>query len=165
MKSSLLISLVACLTLSGCGIFPERVSHDDPRLTPMFEAVARVDRVSMGFTPISSDATIRLEVGPRSGYDVMLHIDGRTSRTIAFRRTDAGYEWIGEQEIFEGPRRYKTVDGEFNESISLTYNKVPLSGAPVGKLAVDYHGEDANLARSRELSLEVVRPVLKQWGY
>jgi hypothetical protein len=165
MRLSLGIGLVLSVTLIGCGIFPERVSQDDARLTPMFDAVARVDRVSMGFTPISPDATIRLETGPRSGYDVMLHVHGKTSRAISFRRTDTGYEWIGEQEIFEGPRRHKTPDGEFNESITLTYDKASISGVPVGKLAVRYQGEDASLAWPRELSLEVVRPVLKQWGY
>jgi len=93
----------------------------------MLEAVAKVDRQALGFSPVSRDAVIHLERGPRDGYDVMLHIDGKTSRTIAFKSVGSGYDWIGEQEIFEGPRKYKTVDGEFLEPITLTYDKVAAS--------------------------------------
>ena len=82
------------------GLIPEKVSSDDPRVKPMLESMARVDRQAFGFTPVSRDATIRLELGPRHGYDAMLHIDGKTSRTIAFKSVGSGYEWIGEQEIF-----------------------------------------------------------------
>jgi hypothetical protein len=56
----------------------------------------------MGFTPIDRTSDLKLEWRPRDGYDAMLHVYGRTSRTIAFRRTDTGCEWIGEQEIFDG---------------------------------------------------------------
>jgi hypothetical protein len=85
----------------------------------MFEARAKVDRRALGFTPVSRDASIRLEQGSRNhGYDAMLYIDGKTSRTMAFRSVESRYEWIGEQETFEGPRKHKTVDGEFPEAIT-----------------------------------------------
>jgi hypothetical protein len=95
----------------------------------------------------------------------MLHVDGKTSRTIAFKSGDAGYEWIGEQEIFEGPQTYKTVDGEFRESITLNYERVPLSGHPLNQLSVSYDGDDPTLVWPRQLALEDVRPVLSRWGY
>ena len=41
----------------------------------------------------------------------MLHLGGKTIRTIAFRKNAAGFLWIGEQEVFEGPKMYKSVDG------------------------------------------------------
>ena len=127
MRLSISVLVLVCSAVTSCGVVPEKVSIDDPRVTPMLEAVAKVDRQALGFSPVSRDAVIHLERGPRDGYDVMLHIDGKTSRTIAFSSVGSGYEWIGEQEIFEGPRKYKTVDGEFLESITLTYDKVAAS--------------------------------------
>jgi hypothetical protein len=160
------IVLVSALLPLGCGLIPQRVSHDDPRLEPMFEAMSRVDRASMGFTPIAADATIRLEwaIG-RSSYDAMLHVYGRTSKTIAFRRSDDGHEWIGEQEIFKGPAEYTTVDGTFNEQIVITYERVHISGAPLNTVSVSYMGEEPDLAWPKELSLDIVRPWLRKWGY
>jgi len=131
----------------------------------MFEAMARVDRRAMGFTPLSRDATISLEWGLRRSYDAMLHISGKTSRTVAFRRTAAGYEWIGEQETFKGPREYDSVDGTFNEEIVITYERAPISGVPLNAVTIAYSGEDSELAWPRRLSLDVVRPWLRKWGY
>lgn len=100
MKKAVLFQLVLFVAIAGCGPLPEKISSDDPRLKPMLEAMARVERQGYGFTPLSRDATIRLELGPRDGYDVMLHVDGKTSRTIAVRSRGPGYEWIGEQETY-----------------------------------------------------------------
>jgi hypothetical protein len=105
------------LTLACCGFFPEKVSWSDPRLVLMLKAVEAVDRASLGFTPISRTSTVRLEDRPRAGYDAMLHIDGATSRTIAFRKAADGYRWTHEQEAYTGPKTYKTVDGAFPEQI------------------------------------------------
>jgi hypothetical protein len=167
--------LVAVLLEFACGLIPERVSHDDPRLKPMFDAMARVDRRALGFTPIAREADIRVEwvhrkyesilrLGPKS-YDAMLHVSGKTSRTVAFKRTDNGYEWIGEQETFEGPRKYHSVDGTFNEAITITYDRVPISGFPINTVGIDYRGEEPELAWPQHLSLERVRPWLTKWGY
>ena len=131
----------------------------------MFEALSRVDRRSLGFTAIAPDDSIRIEWGPRHGYDVMLHIAGKTARTIAFRRTPSGYDWIGEQEIFEGPSKYKTPDGEFNESITITFETVPISGHPMNTLDIDYSGEHAELSQVSQLTLARAQPWLKRWGY
>src|SRR6185295_9086419 len=108
MKQTIPVLALVCAAVASCGLFPEKVSSDDPRITPMLEAMARVDRHALGFTPVSRDATVLLELGPRHGYDALLHIDGKTSRTIAFKSVGSGYEWIGEQEIFRGPGKYKT---------------------------------------------------------
>ena len=131
----------------------------------MFDAISRVDRRSLGFTTIAPDDSIRIEWGPRHGYDVMLHIGGKTARTVAFRRTPSGYDWIGEQEIFEGPSKYKTPDGVFNESITITFETVPISGHPLSKIDVDYSGEDPELSHVAQLTLDRARPWLKRWGY
>jgi hypothetical protein len=96
----------------------------------------------------------------------MLQISARTARTIAFRKKSSGYVWTGEQETFVGPRRFKTVDGTFNEHITLTYEIESISGAPLGQLYINYFGEEPSLnAKPTTLTLDDVRPILKQWGY
>src|SRR5215471_758358 len=123
MKPPIPALVFVCFAVASCGLIPEKVSINDPRIKPMLEAIARADRKVHGFTPVTGDATIRVELRARAGYDAMLHVDGKTSRTIAFKSVGAGYEWIGEQEIFRGPRTYKTPDGEFQETITLNYDK------------------------------------------
>ena len=152
----------------GCGFVPERVRVDDPRVVELMDAARTVDRATLGFSPIDLTGEFRLEWRPRAGYDAMLHVNGRTSRTIAFRRSATSYEWIGEQETFEGPREYDTLDGQFHEAIIITYEKVPLSEAPLNKIDIQYRGEDhrlLNLDLHDELSLNEVEPVLVEWGY
>jgi hypothetical protein len=141
----------------------------------MLDAMARVDRRVMGFTPLERDANIRVEWVHRKfdsllgftskNYDVMLHVSGKKSRTVAFRRSENGYEWIGEQETFEGPRKYDSVDGTFNEASIVNYDRVPISGFPINTIAILYRGEEPELAGPRHHSLDVVRPWLEKCGY
>jgi len=161
-------AVVVALLLVGCSSVPHRVLINDDSLKPMLQAAASFDRARYGFTPIPKDptsTTVFLESKPRDGYDAMLHISTKTYRTIAFRRTPAGYEWIGEQEIFQGPKRYKTADGTFNEAISLTYETVQMSGYPLNQLNIMYYGEDPRLAKKGHLKLARVQPILREWGY
>ena len=98
----------------------------------------------------------------------MLHVDGKTSRTIAFRRRGNSYEWIGEQETFEGPNRYDSPDGMFHEAITITFETVPVSGAQLNRVYITYRGNDpllTELDTRQELSLDTVGPVLAKWGY
>jgi hypothetical protein len=155
-----------CLaSLLGCGLTPTRISRDDQRLKPMWAAVSRVDRESLGFTAIPANATIRLEGKQAWGndYDAMLHIDAETSRTIAFRKIGGSYDWIGEQEIHTGPKSYRSVDGTFKETITITYELAHVSGAPLNQLSVTYLGEDPRLAGRKNLTLAEIRPVLREW--
>jgi hypothetical protein len=168
--------LLSLLSLASCngscdfslGLLPEKVSPDDSRLKAFHEAIdRRVDRPAMGFTPVprgSEAGDVRVEWRPREGYDAMLHLVGKTSRTVAFKRTSAGYEWLGEQERFEGPNTYESVDGRFKESITLTYHLRPMQG-PVDRLVVSYWGDEPALSEMRELSLRDVEPWLQKWGY
>lgn len=116
-----LVSLALAANAAGCGLIPERVSLDDPRLKPMFEAMGRVDRASMGFTPIPRDAEVRVEWRPRAGYDA---------------------------------------------SITVNYEKVPISGHPLNRVSVSYFGDkDELMFPPEELTLDTVRPWLRRWGY
>jgi len=159
--------IVLCLSLlfAACDLVPRKVAMDDPRIQPLLKAAAAFDRTSHGFTPIPKSADVRWESRPTAHYDAMLHISARTSRTIAFRKIDSGWGWIGDQEMFEGPKMVKTVDGTFPEHITLTYEIEHISGSPINQLTVDYVGEDPRLANKPNLALADVRPILKAWGY
>ena len=138
---------------------------DDPRIQPLLKAAAAFDRMAYGFTPIPKSADVRWESRPTAHYDAMLHISAKTSRTIAFRKTDSDWRWIGDQETFEGPKMVKTVDGTFPENLTLTYEVEQISGSPINQLTVRYIGEDPRLVNKGKLGLVDVRPILKEWGY
>jgi hypothetical protein len=138
---------------------------DDASIQPMLEAAKSFDRAKYGFSPIPTEAKVRLESRPRKRYDAMLHIYAKTSRTIAFKKRGDDYVWIGEQEIFQGPNKYKSIDGVFYESIVLTYDIETVSGCPTNQLNISYWGEDPRLSRQSNLALEDVKPILEEWGY
>ena len=148
-----LLELALVFLVVGCGIFPENVSVSDKRVQSLLKAAANFDRLSYGFSPLPTSGRVSLESKPRSGYDAMLHLGGKTSRTIAFRKNTSDYFWIGEQEIFEGPQMYKSVDGAFHEEVTLTFEKEHVSGVLLNELNVSYRGEDPRLAGRVNLTL------------
>lgn len=159
------VQLLAVLLLVGCWMAPEKVGVDDPRVVESLKAAESFDRMAYGFTPIPRDAKYRIEVTGGGAYDRMLHIHGRTSRTIAFRKTGDGFRWIGEQEVFTGPGTYEHPDGIFPEQIVLTYETERIAALRAGELCITYHGEDARLVRRSDLKLMDVMPILREWGY
>lgn len=152
----------AILAFTGCGLTPEKISLSDPQVQPLLKAMEQVDRASLGFTPVTTNAQIKLELSSGGSYDAMLHVDGITSRTIAFRKTTSGYRWIFEQEIYEGPKWYQTVDGTFREYLDIEYQTEPVDGIPVNQLFIRYTGSDTNLER-RSFTLAEIRPILDYW--
>jgi hypothetical protein len=159
------LALASGLVLASCGLAPEKISWNAPDLVPLIRAMDASGRVALGFTPVEPSADIRIERHSKGVYDVMLHIYGSTSRTIAFRRTPAGFEWIHEQEIYSGPKTYTTVDGTFHEQITVTYETAPVSGHNDGKIHIEYSGEDPRLSAAdrSDLTWEQVRPVIAEW--
>ena len=85
---------------------------NDPRIQPLLKAAQSFDRPAEGFTPKPRAADVRWELRPTAAYDATLHITAKTARTVAFRRLDSGWSWIGDQEIFDGPKMVKTEDGQ-----------------------------------------------------
>ena len=158
-----LLLVVLMFVLVACDFVPEKVSWDDARIAPMLKAIEAADRNALGFTPIQRNATVSLENRPRVQYDAMLHIYGDTSRTIAFRKNGNEYKWISEQEIYTGPKTYKTVDGTLREQIVVTYGIESVSGHEPKKLHVEYWGEDTRLAGRQNLTLKKVQPILTEW--
>lgn len=155
---------LALLVLVGCGVVPRSVAPDDPRVRELAPALAAAAGERAAFTPLDTNAHWRLEES-RGAYDRMLHVDGRTRRTIAFRRTAAGWVWIHEQELFTGPRWYDSPDGRLAEEIALTYERERVAHYRLNQLNVSYRGDDPRLARREELTLGEVRPILAEWGY
>ena len=160
-----LVALAFVFLLVACRVFPEDVSVSDPRVQSLLKAATAFDRAAYGFSPLPTSGTVHLEPRPRTGYDAMLHLGGNTSRTIAFRKNTSGYFWIGEQEIFQGTKMYKSVDGTFREEVILTFEKEHVSGVPLNRLDVSYLGEDPRLEGRVDLTLSDVKPILKEWGY
>lgn len=159
---SVLLLFVAVWTLAGCGLVPENVSVLDPRIQPLLRAMDEIDRAGFGFTPVTTNAQIKLEIASGRAYDAMLHVYGQTSPTIAFRKTASGYRWTFEQESHQGPGWYQTVDGTFREYILVEYQTDRVDGIPTNQLWIRYMGSDTNLT-GRELTLDEIRPILAGW--
>jgi len=151
------------LAFTSCGRMPETVSLSDPKVQPLLKAMEQVDRASLGFTPVTTNAQIKLEIASGRAYDAMLHVYDATSRTIAFREIGSGFRWISEQEIYQGPKWYQTVDGTFRENFVIEYQTERVNGIPTNQLHIRYTGSDTNL-RNREFTLTEVRPILEKWG-
>ena len=160
------MAVVTVAVLAGCGLIPRKVAMDDPQVRRLVKVAQSFDRTAYGFSPIPKQATnVRLELRPTGRYNAMLYITTKTVHTIAFRKENGRYVWIGDQETFDGPEKYKTVDGTFHEAITLTYETRKISGYPINQLNVTYRGEDHRLAGRNGLTLVVVNPILRDWGY
>ncbi len=156
--------LISVALLAGCGLAPQKVPYSDPQVQQLLRATDAAATNRFGFTPVSPNSDIRLERSS-GAYDRMLHVYGRTSRTIAFRKQGDGFVWIGEQEIYKGPKQYTTVDGTFFEEICLTYELQRVAHYRLNHLNISYSGEDARLANKDDLTLQTILPILKEWGY
>lgn len=154
------------LAFAGCDnrpdLGPKTVSYSDTNFIAMLKAMNAVDRTVLGFTPVSTNANIRLEFGSESNYDAMLHIYADTQRTIAFRKTPDGYRWIGEQEIHYGPKSCTDHEGNYQEHLVIEFQTEPVNGQTTNQIMVSYYGEDTRLKR-RNLKLNDIRPILKEW--
>jgi hypothetical protein len=164
--------LFATVMWSGCsggqdnGLKP--VSISDPILVPMLQAIAAVDRRSLGFTPIPTNGFFSLKmVDSRSGCDAMLFINGhprrRTiERMIEFRKTQNGYRWTGELEKHFGPGSFTDFHGTFQEYLVIQFNTEPVNDLPPNQIHVRYYGQNPRLA-GRPLTLGDIRPFLEAW--
>ena len=81
-----------------------------------------MDRSQYGFSPLRRTGPVSIEGKSLFGdYDAMLHFGGNPSRTIAFRWDGKVYQWLGEQETFEGPQIWDKPDGRFHEEVTITF--------------------------------------------
>src|SRR3954465_7361715 len=124
----------------------------------------KVDRAALGFTPISTNANIRLELSSRANYDAMLHVYADTSRTIAFRKEGDGYRWISEQEIHTGPKWQQTTDGNFRERIVVEYQTERVNGIPLNEAQIVYSGDDPEIKSIEKLTLADAQRIFARWN-
>jgi hypothetical protein len=149
--------------ICGCGLAPQKVSLSSPEIKPLLAAIEKVDRATLGFTPISTNAAIRLELSSRANYDAMLHVYGDTSRTIGFRKEGDGYRWISEQEIHTGPKWQQTIDGNFRERIVVEYQTERVNGIPLNELQIVYSGDDPEIKSIEKLTLVDAQGIFARW--
>jgi hypothetical protein len=167
MKTSVFLIIFSIILLSSCNLSPKKINFNNDELKPLWKAMTEVNRDSLGFTQIDKNADISIEnesILFEKPYDKMIHIYGKTSRTIAFKKiTSEKYVWIGEQEIYTDPRKFETADGEQNEQITITYDKLPISGAPINVIYISYFGPDEKLSQNPELKIIDIKPFTEKW--
>jgi hypothetical protein len=148
------------------------VSLLDTNISPMLKAIEVVNRTMLGFTPIPTNVDVRLELVDREhwkqgypppSYDAMLHLYAQTHRTIGFRKTADGYQWISEQELHYGPKMFTDQDGTFQEYLAVEYQIEPVNGVPTNRICVTYRGQDKRLEGRDNLTLAEVMPFLEEW--
>jgi hypothetical protein len=146
------------------------VNISDPALKP-FDSMYSVDRSQWGFTPIPKTGSVFFSRKTfRDDYDAMLWFGGNPSRSIVFRWDGNAYQWLGEQEMFEGPQMWDTPDGRMHERVTIAFYREAVEGAFKG-LNIDYYGPDNELSSlphkgpNFSLKLADVDPFLKKWGF
>ena len=139
---------------------------DDPRLKP-FASMYSVSRESYGMTPLPKEGRAWVDeyrsfMASKHGYDAMLHVSNKAEHYIAFRKQGQSYEWIGEQEVCEGPRKYSSENGVFNEEVEISF----FHGVPhkADGLWISYRGPDEKLEMNEALKPSDVQPLLQKWG-
>lgn len=182
-----LFLLVICFTMTSCGgcgasnsktkgggsAVAEDASYKSIKLSDkrlaLFSDMFTFSRVKYGFSklPVSPKRVMVDVYGNNTNYDVLLRIDDDlTSRTLAFKKVKSIYKWVGESETVQGPKKYTTGDGTFNERVTLTYETVNVSGAPLNKLYLTYKGPDKALAYKSDdetIVLKDVNSMLSKW--
>ena len=182
--------LLALAFIVGCGRADRsqrRVRITPQSLAPYADALA-YPRAKYGFTPLPTNGWMKVESIDRENwsasypppvYDVMLHFyDGSAgagykyqARTVGLKKVEGRLVWIGEQQLFHGPKTYTTVDGTFNEQITITFETEQMAyvGTTLTGTAVTYSGPNARLAGKRQhadnLTINQVGPFLREWGY
>lgn len=159
-----LVEIVLLGLITSC---TRSVQIGDAALKP-FDSMYSIDRAQYGLTPLPKTGRVLIEGKSLHGdYDAMLHFSGNPSRTIAFRWDGKAYQWLGEQEEFDGPRTYQTADARLREHVVITYYSEPAFGAQKG-LRVEYRGPESMRRPGPEtkwsLTLAEVNPLLKKWG-
>lgn len=158
------LTVIAFVGATGCGKSESYsgLATSDPRLAE-FAHMLSVDRAALGLPPLPQQLSFRVERTGGGPYDVMLHFAGEPQRTIAFRRIDGSLKWVHEQVIVKGPRMHTTPDGTFPETLTLTYETSPVSGAELNRLNVLYTGPDLKLYTKTDLTASDVQPLLDSW--
>ena len=170
---SRIIHLLLALTvvfLTGCEFGARTVPLSDPRLAPMLQALAAVDRTGLGLTSIPTNAVVYFDSHSSARCDAALNIYntaalyGGIHRTIEFGKTATGYKWLREFETHPGPKTFKQSGHIAHETICIIYDTTGISGVTPNKLHVYYDGFDSRIVSGKDLTLDEVRPILAEWS-
>lgn len=169
-RAFFLIELLVAVFLSGCGFATGKDLLSDPKLAPMLQAMAAVDRAALGLTPIPTNALVYLDIHPGARHDATLVVFDTSARyhgvyrNIEFRKTATGYTWLREFETHPGPRTFTQSGHTAHEEIFISYDTTGISGVTPNKLHVSYHGPDSRMVSGKELTLDEVGPILIEWS-
>lgn len=86
-----------------------RVTVDDPRMSPFLDALAHVDRASLGFRALNADITYDLTVNTpddRPPEASLIGNSGHGNVSIEFRQVGDAWRWSGEALALTGPGRH-----------------------------------------------------------
>jgi hypothetical protein len=147
--------------MAGC---VSTVKMDDQKLKP-FAEMYRIDRDKFGMSPLPKEAEVSIENRhgkEDQGYDVMLHIYSKATHHVAFRLEGGRYEWVGEEETCEGPRKYKTADGVFKEQLDISNFHGVLH--TFEGLHVSYRGPDEALRLEANIPIEKAKQLIAKWN-
>jgi hypothetical protein len=159
-----LLEIALLATVASC---MRSVQIGNAALKP-FDSMYSIDRAQYGLTQLPKSGRVLIEgKSPHGDYDAMLHFGGNPSRTIAFRWDGRAYQWLGEQEQFEGPKTYETPEGPLREYVAISYYRAAGFGAPEG-LLIEYRGPEPLRRPGPEtnwsLTLSEVDPLSRKWG-
>lgn len=148
-------------SLEKCG--PPSSHITDAEFEPLRAALGKVDRIALGFTPISPEARIEV-IGTIGETDIELHIYGDTSRTIFFRNLGSAYQWVHEQEIHTGKDSWTDYDAaRWEERITVEYQTEERNGIPLNQTWVNYRTRNSMTASWDGLTLDEVQPIIDEW--
>jgi hypothetical protein len=136
---------------------------NDKRFAAFWDALSKIDRNALGFTPISPEARVEYE-GTIGETDVMLHVYDDTSRSLTFKKVGDAYLWVHEQEIHEGKDKWTDYDGAlWVESITIEYQTENINGIPLNTLWIHYIGRETMRSSLDGLTLKDLQPIIEEW--
>jgi len=186
----LLFPILVVVTTSERGSRTETVSISQESMDP-YQSIYDVDRKAMGFPPLPSEGTVKVKIIDRENwsyeydppnYDVMLQFYEiglksykYTSRTVALKKKNGHLQWVHEQMMFHGPKKYTDDESLPNQEwivLRCETEQIGQLGKDTVGTEVMYSGPDERLIGEKgwtidggDLSLEDVIPVLREWGY
>lgn len=160
----LCLTSVLLLLLIRPGV--KETTTGDPEVRMLLDEARRFPREQFGFSPLPSGTGtgVILERNMfNSPYSIMLKFGGKTTRSIAFVRSDGGYKWVHEQEFFKEPQAPWGPDGSSEGGIRLIYETRRISAVAPNQLNITYVGNNPQLKEKRRIELSDVRSLLAEW--
>ena len=136
----------------------------DEKLEPYKHAITDINRASLGFTPIPTDAKIKI-LNNQEGYvycpDVELYIPDLPFKRqhICLEKVGEVYVWYKEFEVYLGPEEWDTLWFAYSSTSGV------LGGVDDEPyvLIIEYRGPEDPRYQNKDLSREDVQPIIDEW--